>query len=172
MNNNFNFGTRFVDSDIYRKYANAPFMMEHEIAHKKVIDHFTPEDPAEITQDKNGRWWTHNKHMSSNDIKSVLNDKAYFTNYKKILIAGYVQEIITLGLEDHLDQILETQIKNVKKVVDQLKYYGFQTLFDNCYTNDDGKFFWLCNEAGLNFKQIMKEWMEAGKWCYNFLKAA
>ena len=172
MNNNINFGTRFVDTDIYRKYANAPFMINHEYAHKKVIDHFFPNDPAEIFN-VNGRPMTANKWMKEGGINKLKNmNKNDREIYKKIVIAGYVQEIIDLGLEDYFDQILEAQMKNVKKIVDSLKYYGFNTLFENCYTNDDGKFYWVLDEAGLNFKQIMREWLEAGKWCKEFLKAA
>lgn len=172
MTNTINFGTRFVDTDIYRKYANNQDLMNHEYAHKKVVDHFFPNDLAEIRPDENGRLWTSNKFMRTTDFRVIYKNKKLLENYKKILIAGYVQEIIDLGLEDYFDQILEAQLKNVKKVVDSLKYYGFQTLFENVYTNDDGKFYYLCNEVGLNFKQIMKEWLETGRWVKNFLKAA
>ena len=174
MNNGMNFGGRFVDSDVYRRYANNPFTMSHELAHKKVIDHFFPNDPAEIFEVA-GRPMTANKWMKTGGIEKLKNmgkNKNEFEIYKKIVIAGYVQEIIELGLEDYFEQILETQLKNVKKTVDFYKFYGFQALFDNCYTNDDGKFYWVCDEAGKNFKQIMREWIEAANWCKNFLKAA
>ena len=175
---NYQFGVRFqndvnfVNTEVYKKYANNQDLMNHELAHKKVVDHFFPNDLAEISQDATGRLWTSNKWMRTTDARVIFKNAALRETYKKILIAGYVQEILDLGLEQYFEQILEAQLKNVKKVAEQLKIFGFQTVFANCYTNDDGKFYWMCDVAGKNFKETMNEWIEAGRWCKNFLKAA
>lgn len=175
---NYQFGVKyqnvanFVNTAAYRTYANNQDLMNHEIAHKKVVDHFFPNDLAEISQDINGRLWTSNKWMRTTDFRVICKDKTLRENYKKILIAGYVQEIIDLGLEQYFEQILAAQMNNVKTMANYLKGFGFQALFDNCYTNDDGKFYWLCSEVGMGFNDIVKEWIETGKWVKNFLKAA
>ena len=162
----------FVTSAAYKTYVNAPFMMSHELAHKKVIDHFFPNDPAEIYE-VNGRPMTGNKYMHNHDFREVCKDKTYTEQYKKIVIAGYVQEIIDLGLEQYFEQILTAQMKNVKTTVEFYSMFGGEVaLWQNCYTNDDGKFYYLCKQNGMKFDQIVNEWIEAGKWCKEFLKAA
>lgn len=162
----------FINTKEYQAYANNPFTMNHEIAHKKVIDHFFPNDPAEIIN-RNGRPMTTNKWMRNANVKAVAKNKNMLDKYEKILVAGYVQEIIDLGLEDKLDQILDTQMQNVKNVeygLIQMRC-GFQALFENVYTNDDGKFLYFCKEAGVA-KDVFKRFKAAGKWCLEFLKAA
>lgn len=163
----------FKNTAVFKRYANAPFMMEHEVAHKKVIDHFFPNDPAEIYQNAGGRWMTANNKMNSNDVRAVVADKTWFEQYKRILIAGYVQEIFELGLTQYFDQILEAQMQNVKTTVDFYSAFGsFEDLWHNCYTNDDGKFYYICTLAGMSFKEIVNEWMNAANWCKEFLKTA
>lgn len=157
---------------VFQKYMNNPFTMNHELAHKKVIDHFFPEDPAEIYE-VNGRPMTGNKFMKNHDVREVYKDKNYLEIYKKIVIAGYVQEIIDLGLEDYFEQILTAQMQNVKQIAEFCNAFGGEVmLWQNCYTNDDGKFYYLCKQVGRGFNQIVNDWIEAGKWCKNFLKAA
>lgn len=178
MKKNYQFGVKyqnvnFVNTAVFKTYANAPFMMEHEIAHKKVIDHFFPEDPAEIYQTAEGRWMTGNNKMNGNDVREVVTNKTWFEQYKKILIAGYVQEIIELGLEQYFEQILEAQMQNVKTTAEFYSMFGGEReLWHNCYTNDDGKFYFICKLAGMGWKETVQAWKEAGRWCREFLKAA